>query len=737
MAPISSPTTSYMNHGNFTQPAGIIENPQNLPPRAWKSSGSLFGTLSALAALLACLAGQSNATAQIVTDNFDSGTLNPAWTVYDANPALVSVTFPTVGTGKGVRIQTSPYPPASLPAVAAIAQANVYTDFYVALDLVNWVVEDQAVVVFARFTPGGDFGLDGGQGMILNYDAAQAGENAGDRHGGEFQINIVTPGFVTTTIAKCEMALQPGNSYRLVFKGVGTLYTAQVYDLEYLTAPLVTIENDDSTFSSGISGFLTFSRNSDVGTADVTIDNYYAGPSDPNQATLPAIAHSIPGTPVVETRAPAGRWQNFYSPASGIGFTASTFTAGLIDASATKLYLNGVDSSAALAPLPTNGSTVTFSTAPGTLASNAVYSAQIVLQSTDVPPLTSTNTFWFDTFTDSYVSAAPIKTIECEDYNYSNGVYQLDPIPVSGNPTNGTPVQVGDNGKGYFDPNDGGFDTAATQGVDIYTPRQLGPSSGWDDYRQNDGVMTGEGIRDEFNGLWPSGTPFAGYLSTGNSLPNMPGWDPTVTESTYDRPNDNTRQKYAAAGLVEYLVIRTHAGDWQNYTRVFASSLSNYFAFLRVGSWGATTNLLSLVTSDPTQTNQTTSVLGTFHIPNQIRKANFSYVPLLDSNGLGSILNLSGTNTLRLTKSGDPSVQSDDRLEALNYLLLVPAQVTVQSSPAVTGPYANDTTATVNVGTRTITIPTAGDSRFYRLDAVVPVKIASVSAAGGMVTLTY
>jgi hypothetical protein len=76
-------------------------------------------------------------------------------------------------------------------------------------------------------------------------------------------------------------------------------------------------------------------------------------------------------------------------------------------------------------------------------------------------------------------------------------------------------------------------------------------------------------------------------------------------------------------------------------------------------------------------------------------------------------------------------------LEALNYLLLVPAQVTVQSSPAVTGPYANDTTATVNVGTRTITIPTAGDSRFYRLDAVVPVKIASVSAAGGMVTLTY
>ena len=31
----------------------------------------------------------------------------------------------------------------------------------------TWVVEDQAAVLFARFTPGGDFGLDGGQGMIL------------------------------------------------------------------------------------------------------------------------------------------------------------------------------------------------------------------------------------------------------------------------------------------------------------------------------------------------------------------------------------------------------------------------------------------------------------------------------------------------------------------------------------------------------------------------------------------
>ena len=64
---------------------------------------------------------------------------------------------------------------------------------------------------------------------------------------------------------------------------------------------------------------------------------------------------------------------------------------------------------------------------------------------------------------------------------------------------------------------------------------------------------------------------------------------------------------------------------------MFTSSLSNYFALLRVGY--STTNILSQVTSDPTQTNQTTLHLGTFSIPNQIRKSNFSYIPLLDSNG--------------------------------------------------------------------------------------------------------
>jgi hypothetical protein len=680
-----------------------------------QNTGSVFRNIVALAASSLLLALPPRAMTQ--SDNFDSGTLSPAWTVYAAIPQ--SYTFPTVGTGKGLEIKAAPVAAASLPAVTGIMRSNVYGDFYAAVDLVNWVVEDQAMVLCARFTPGGDFGLDGGQGMIFNYDPAQAGDSPGKAFGGELQINIVSPGFSTETLADCDMTLVPGNAYRFVFQCVGQTYTGQVYDLQDLTMPLATIQVTDqnSTFTSGLCGIISYSRNGVVGTSDITIDNYLAAATNPNLATPPALMDSIPGTPVLETRLPAGRWQNFYSPAAGISFTAATYTSNSINSSATRLILNGVDVSSQLTLSP-NGPVITGSLPGSVLRSNTLYSAQISLADT-TGLKTSLNTFWFDTFTDAYLSSSLAKTIECEDYNYSNGVFQLDPIAVSGLPTNSNP-QVNGEGVGYYDSDDLIWLTIGTSGVDFLTAQAV-PKSGWDDYRPNDPVMTGQGIRQEIqDDLHPD---------------NLPPWDPV--NNPYTRPNDYTRQKYVRTNLVEYLVIKTHAGDWLNYTRTFTSSLSNYFALLRVGSYSATTVTLSKVTSDPTQPNQTVSDLGTFSVPNQVRQSNFGYVPLLDTNGMAVIMPLSGTNTLRLTMGGTPGDGSYNNVMALNYLLLVPAQVTVQSSPVVTGPFADDPTATVNGNTRTITIPTAGLSRFYRLAAIGPVNIANISLTGNTVTLAY
>jgi len=676
--------------------------------------------MRAWTALILLLALHPRASAQ--SDNFDSGVLSANWTKFQAIPQ--SYTFVPAGSGKALEIKASPVAAASLPAVCGIVQTNQlynYSDFYMAVDLLHWAVEDQAVLLIARLTPGGDFGLDGGAGMILNYDPAQAGDSPGDAQGGEFQINIVQPGFTTTTLASCEMTLAPGHSYRLVFKAVGQLYTGKMYDLEDLTTPLATIQVTDvgATFTSGFSGIVSYSRDGVTGTTDVTIDNYYAAAADPNLDIAPALRHPIPGTPVVATRLPAGRWQNFYNPSNGISFTASSYSASVINSSATKLILNGVDVSSQLA-LSSNGTNITGGLPGSALRTNALYSAQISLADT-TGLLTSTNTFWFDTFSDAYTSSDLVKTIECEDYNYSNGVFQLDPIPVSGLPTNGN-AQVNGNGVGYFDSDDLGWETLGTPGVDFNTASAT-PDNGWDDYRPNDAVSTTEGLRQE--------------IEDDPHPDNVPGlsWDPV--NNPYARPNDNTRQKYAAAGLVDYLVVKTHAGDWQNYTRTFTNSSSNYFALLRVGSVASTSVTLGTVAGGATATNQSVSNLGTFSVPNQVRRSNFSYVPLLDTNGLAVVLSLTGENTLRLTMGGTPGSGSYNGVLALNYLLLVPAQVTVQSSSVVTGPYADDSTATVNPGARTVTIPTTGAVRFYRFVAVAPLNIATASLAGGTVTLTY
>jgi hypothetical protein len=704
-----------MNHLLSTALAGMLSTQR----KSLRLDRHLWSTASArccvIAASLLLLAAQHKARAQ--SDNFDSGSLDPQWTIYQAIPQ--SLTFVTSGTGKAMRIRANPVAAFGLPAVVGIGRSNVYSDFYVALDLVNWVVENQAAVMFARFTPGGNFGLDGGQGMIFNYDAAQAGDNTGNRHGGELQINIVSPGFSADTIAACEMTLVPGRSYRMVFTGIGQLYTGRIYDLNDLTTPLATLEVTDAlgSYTSGISGFLSYSRNGVVGTTDVTIDNYSAAATDPNLATPPALMHPVPGTPIVESRVPVNRWQNFHNPAAGISFVAKTYTADIIDASATRLLLNGIDVSSQLVLSP-NAPVLTGSLPGSALKPNSLYSAQISLADT-TGLKTSVNTFWFDTFTDAYLASGPVKTIECEDYNYSNGVFQLDPIPISGLPTNGN-AQVNGEGVGYYDSRDLVWLTQGTEGVDFHTA-QVTPNNGWDDYRPNDPVMTGEGIRQE--------------IQDDPHPDSVPPWD--IATAPYARPNENIRQRYANSNLVDYLVIRTHAGDWLNYTRSFTSSLSNYFAFLRVGSFNATTATLGQVTSDPTQPNQTTALLGTFTIPNQIRKSNFSYVPLFDANGLGSILNLSGTKTLRLALGGTPGDGSNDRVLVLNYLLLIPAQVALQSSSLATGAYADEAGATVDVGTRTVTLPASGNARFYRLVAPVPVSIASIAVRAGVVTIRY
>ena len=177
--------------------------------------------ISLLASLAAALILPSNLQGQ--SDNFDSGVLNPAWLKSEFSPALTTYTFPANGSGNALRLTANPAPP-SAPAVAAIYRTNVYTDFYMAVDLTEWGGEskNQAIVLIARYNGLSANNPASGFGIICNYDCNQHGENAGDRRQGQLQINTVAPNFVTSTKAVAEFTLVVGRPHRLIFKGVGT-----------------------------------------------------------------------------------------------------------------------------------------------------------------------------------------------------------------------------------------------------------------------------------------------------------------------------------------------------------------------------------------------------------------------------------------------------------------------------------------------------------------------------------
>lgn len=648
------------------------------------------------------------------SDNFNSGTLDPAWRRSHFSPALVNLTFPDAGDGKALRIQASPVPDAA-PAAALFYRDEVYTNFYLSLDVVDWPGTDknQAIVLLARASLSNDPAAT--TGIIMNYDASQEGEAATDPRQGQLQINMVTndPPFATKTIATAEVTLEPGRPYRFIFKGIGSQYTASIYDLHDLTQPLISVHADDviqgsqsgggdvifdGGFTSGVCGFLSFSREGTTGTTDVTIDNYFAAEEDPNASASPALPHPVPGTPVVDTRVPAERFKNFHDPADGISFTVKTFTTNIINAAATKLRLNGSDLSSQLV-LPANGASIAVSLPASALASNTVYNAQIEVE--DVSgTLKSTNTFWFDTFSESFLSSDDIRTIEAEEYNFAGGQFQGDPIPVSGIATNGN--FINGSGAGYWE-------LMGVPEIDFHDASSF-PENAWGgEFRSGDAVGLSAGIFPEIIDLdEPEGEPI--------------------------RRSDNIRAKYADQGLLEYIVHRTEPGEWLNYTRTNWSG--SHAVYLRVAAFGGTDVELHRVTSDPTQPDQTTSKLGTFHVPNMFTRYNYRYVPLVTDQGEPALIPLTGTETLRLQLAGTPS--QDNRKIAMNYLLFVPQSLgsgfTVESSAVVDSGYALEPNAVFFFGSGRFELPTAGGTRFYRVRGTSATRLENVIVREGRIS---
>lgn len=706
------------------------------------------------------LAATFLATAQLSaqTDNFNytAPPLAAGWTTtISANyPGKLSSPTDRFG-GQALRMETTnqvpvPFPLMfgtplqNTPRIIAWRNDRTYTNFYIAVDLLDWnksyntatnatylglIAHATNNTASVGYDPGVPVGRPDGLIFILDYNRFGGGYPNGTR--GVIDIAYLFDGqpAVNNIGLQGDFALDIGHSYRLVFTGTNLvdefnvktndIYYGRVYDLLDLTRPLATVSCSsiagNNWADSGYSGIICIGKDVAV-SSDVTYDNFEASEYPPTSVSLPGTPYGTNGIPQVVNRTPAS-WTNFYPAVGGVHFTAATLNANTIATADIRLFLNGVDVSSGLTFGGTaSARTVNFSG----LASNMVYDARIELANNLGQK--TTNLWTFDTFSDAFLASAACKNIECEDFDFNNGSFIDNPVAS-------------------------GFTWTFTYGQHLLAAPVLDASYPWAGalnqgptaYVNQPAVnaATNGGVGD-FSDL-ETGSPLKSHeadyrpVNVGNSQGVEDfQFASLLGASGYHNVFDTQRSKYSAvdADLQEVFVRRNQNGDWHNYTRTF-NGANYYNVYLRAGC-----DLSSIYKLDR-MVGGTTNALGTFVLTNAYARSNFRYTALKDGAGQLAVVNLSGVNKLRLLMDTPPwGYESSTRSSMLNYLAFVPALL-VESSATVDTGYAIDNTAVIEPITRTITIPQSGAARFYRLRWDHAVTITSVNVVGGNVVLTY
>ena len=627
---------------------------------------------------LACLVGATLASpisSSAQSESFDDGN-DDGWNRFsplDIVGASSVFTFPEDGAGGfGYRLQ-SPAPPVpdAGPGRTFTFQDQAYTDFYAGVDVIDWNNEvNQAFGILFRAT---EIGLGSTLGYVLNYDPQQA---SGGR--GQIQFNIVTGEADQGTIGAANISFEPGRQYRIVMRAEGSVFSADVYDLNNLTSPLASYWGTDELYPSGSVGLFNFYRGGDatdpdLGIADTTFDNYFVAETQ-DLVPAPGAWRGIEAWPHVLNLTPLNRTA-YHSPTEGIRFTASTLGGPALEPGQLKIFLNGRDRTTQANIVSTDG-TLEVTLAP--LIENRVYDARIEIAQAEGP---AAITEWtFDTFSEDFLQSSDVEIIELEDYNFDGGDY-IDNPPVSGYRESGAGVNAVE---GYVD-------REGLAEVDFF------------DYESSPGDLE-KAIYRSFD---PVATQ-AGASETG-SAEQFSGPDPAI--------NDTQRSQYATLDLPEIQVTNTEGGEWLNYTREFPTG--NYHVYLR-GAGRATQEIyLDEVTSDPAEPEQTTERLGTFTLPNMGLEVNYRFIQLLDDSGAPTVLELDGLKTLRVT-IGTERESRIDETTALNYLAFVPAPeeepepaIIVTSATDVAGPYVADDN--LIVGENSISISLDSPHRFLKI----------------------
>jgi hypothetical protein len=162
------------------------------------------------------------------------------------------------------------------PGRAGGIRSEVYSDFYIAVDVVNW--DDsvtQAFGILARIeTPG--LGTTTGYAFTWSRGTEEAS--------GDVDISTITgeaPDGVTVT-GEDNLYLEPGKQYRFVFIGRGDTLEGRVYELPDTLQPKVTVTGVDATYPSGGTGLVVYDNSDEANmTTDATFDNYFVTVEEP------------------------------------------------------------------------------------------------------------------------------------------------------------------------------------------------------------------------------------------------------------------------------------------------------------------------------------------------------------------------------------------------------------------------------------------------------------------------
>lgn len=264
--------------------------------------------------------------------------------------------------------------------------------------------------------------------------------------------------------------------------------------------------------------------------------------------------------------------------------------------------------------LGTTNATVTYP-----LITNVVYTALTITATDDTGASGSTNALPSGA-AEVLDTLQPTLVIESEDYNFNMGSYLNTPA-------------------------DGGFflyqNLVGTNNVDFYWIKSTG--AGPFIYRTTD----------QNNGLGPQ------CEETDNTWAIMPQkfWTQVAAGNTADVPIE---------------IGYNSTGNWFDYTRDFGTGGSNSAPDGTYNIWAFCSDddsggvfTMSLVTSDPTTSNQTTSAsIGQFNLTDANWNA-YYYTPMVDQYGNLASITLSGHTTLRATVIGEAN---------LDFYMLVPSQ---------------------------------------------------------------